>query len=158
MSLNFIFGNSQSVGLDLKSGFISDYGKYSSSYNNIDYFGNQKFNTLWPYLVLVVGIILSIITFIASNPTKDTKMGPPKERSSMQKLYLGLGWLFVLISVFGAGYGLYLYFTIYLPEYYKWFESLPVDAKGKLAMIESIDALISAEKRERTELARLSNR
>lgn len=158
MALNLIFGNSQSVGLDLKSGFIADYGKYSESYNNIDHFGNQKFSTTWPYLVLAVGIILSIITFVASNPTKDTQMGPPKERSDMQKFYLGLAWLCVLISVFGAGYGLYLYFTMYLPEYYKWFESLPVDAKGKLATIEAIDRLISTEKSERTEMARLSNR
>ena len=158
MSLNFSFGNNQSVGLDLKSRFVSDYGRYAESYNHIDNLGNQKFNTQWPYLVLVVGVILSIITFIASSPEKDAKTGLPKERTNMQKILLGLTWLFVLSSVFGAGYGLYLYFAIYLPEYYKWLESLPSDAKGKLGMIATVDRLEANEKAERERLLSINNK
>ncbi len=153
MSLNISFGN-QNVGLDMKSRFISDYGQYSQSYSYLDPLGKQKFNTQWPYLVLVIGIILSIITFIAASPEKDPKTGQLKERTGMQKFYYGLAWLCVLCSVFGAGYGVYLYFAIYLPEYYKWFETLPSEAKGKLAMISTIDQI---EANNRAEQERINN-
>ena len=150
--MNIIFGSNANVGMDLKPGFVADYGKYSASYGHLDSLGNQKFNTQWPYIVIIVGIILSIVTFIAATPEKDAKTGLPKERTSMQQIYLGLTWLFILCTIFGSGYGLYLYFAIYLPEYYKWFDSLPADAKGRLGMILTIDKIKENEISERNRL------
>ena len=137
MSWNFNITNS--IGTDLKAQFIYDYGKLSSSLTHIDSLGNQKFNTQWPIIVIIGCIILSITLYINSKPEKDEKTGIDKQRTNMQKFLFGLTWLFILSSIFGAGYGAYLYFAIYLPEYYKWFNSLPLDGKTRLGMINTVD-------------------
>jgi len=154
MSWNFSFTNS--VSSDLKSQFVSNYGNLSTGFAHIDPLGKQKFNTLWPLIVLVVGIILAIMTYIGSKPDKDEKTGKEKERTGMKKFLLGLSWLFILCSVFGAGYGAYLYFAIYLPEYFKWFESLPTNAKTQLGMITTIDSIKSKEMSDRERFNRTS--
>lgn len=147
MSWNFSLTNS--IGTDLKSQFVADYGRLSSSFNHIDPLGNQKINTQWPLIVLIVGIILAILTWVGSKPETDDKTGKEKERTGMQKFLLGLSWLFILCSVFGAGYGAYLYFAIYLPEYFKWFDGLPLEAKTRLGMISTIDSIKSKEVSDR---------
>ncbi len=129
------FSLSNSVGTNLKTNFIVDYGKFSSGFNYVDELGNQKFNTFWPIVVLIVGIILSAITFIGSKPKKD------EERNKWQKILFGLTFLLILCSVCGAGYGIYLYFAIYLPEYRIWFDKLPPEAKSQLSMISTIDTI-----------------
>ncbi len=154
MSWNFNFTNS--VGSDLKTQFVSNYGNLSTGFTHIDPLGNQKFNTQWPLLVLIVGIILAILTYVGSKPEKDEKTGKVKDRTPMQKFLLGLSWLFILSSVFGAGYGAYLYFAIYLPEYFKWFESLPTSAKTQLGMISTIDSIKSKEMSDRDRFNRNS--
>lgn len=154
MSWNFNFTNS--VGSDLKTQFVSNYGNLSTGFAHIDSLGNQKFNTQWPLLVLIVGIILAILTYVGSKPEKDEKTGKDKDRTPMQKFLLGLTWLFILSSVFGAGYGAYLYFAIYLPEYFKWFESLPASAKTQLGMISTIDSIKSKEISDRDKFNRNS--
>lgn len=137
MTSNFNFTNS--IGSDLKTQFVTDYGKLATGFAHIDPLGNQKFNTQWPILVIILGIIFSVLAYIGSRPDKDEKTGESKERTGLQKFLLGVTWLFILCAVFGAGYGAYLYFAIYLPEYFKWFETLPMEAKGKLGMITTID-------------------
>ncbi len=141
MSSNFNFTNS--IGSDLKTQFVADYGKLATGFVHVDPLGNQKFNTQWPILVIIIGIILSVFAYIGSRPDKDEKTGESKERTGLQKFLLGLTWLFILCAIFGAGYGAYLYFAIYLPEYFKWFETLPIEAKGKLGMITTIDKVSS---------------
>ncbi len=137
MSSNFNFTNS--ISSDLKTQFVANYGKFATGFAHIDPIGNQKFNTQWPIIVIILGIILSVLAYIGSRPDKDEKTGESKERTGLQKFLLGVTWLFILCAVFGAGYGAYLYFAIYLPEYFKWFETLPMEAKGKLGMITTID-------------------
>lgn len=141
MSLTNFFGLSNSIGVGLKSQFIADYGAYAYKFSHLDQLGNQKINTQWPLLVVIVTIILAVLTYIGSKPTKNEKTSKDNDRTIMQKILLGLSWLFILCSVFGIGYGSYLYFLVYLPEYYKWFEILPTDAKTKLGMISSIDKI-----------------
>jgi len=147
--MSWMLNFTNSVGTDLKTQFIADYGRLSTNFIHIDHLGNQKLNTQWPIIVLVAGIFLAVFAYIGSKPDKDEMTGEEKERTSMQKFLLGLTWLFALCSVFGAGYGAYLYFAIYLPEYFKWFNSLPSDAKAKLGMITSIDK-INTEQMSRT--------
>ena len=141
MSFNVNFGLSNAIGMDLKSQFVADYGTYSSKFDHLDPLGYQKINTQWPILVVIVGIILAVLTWVGSKPSKNEKTGQDNERTGMQKFLLGLSWLFILCSVFGVGYGSYLYFAVYLPEYFKWFEMLPRDAKTRLGMISTIDKL-----------------
>ncbi len=152
--MSWMLNFTNSVGTDLKTQFVSDYGKLSANFAHIDPLGNQKFNTQWPMIVLIVSIILSVITYIGSKPEKDEKTGKDRERTGMQKFLLGLTWLFILCSVFGAGYGAYLYFAIYLPEYFKWFDSLPMDAKTRLGMITTVDKVNSKAESNRNRLQR----
>jgi hypothetical protein len=139
MSWNFNILNS--VDSNLKTQFVSNYGKFSTGFENIDPLGNQKLNTQWPIFIIVIGIILAVLSYVGSKPEKDEKTGADKERTNMQKFLFGLTWLFILCTIFGAGYGGYLYFAIYLPEYFKWFQSLPLDAKTMLSMITTVDKI-----------------
>lgn len=131
-------GLSNVIGADLKSQFVATYGVYSTNFIHLDPLGNQKINTQWPILVVIVGVILSVLTWVGSKPSKNEKTGKDNDRTIMQKFLFGLSWLFMLCSVFGVGYGSYLYFLVYLPEYFKWFEILPIDAKTRLGMISTI--------------------
>lgn len=141
MSWNFNFTNS--VGTNLKTQFVSDYGKFSTGFEHIDPLGNQKFNTQWPLIVIIVSIILAVLSYIGSKPEKDEKTGTDKPRTNMQKFLFGLTWLFILCLIFGTGYGIYLYFAIYLPEYFKWYKLLPLDGKTRLGMITTVDKINS---------------
>ena len=128
---------------DLKANFVSKYGSYSTPYDNLDSIGNQTFKTQWPMLASIVGIFLAIFCFIGSAREVDPETKQEMERSGMKKFLLGLGWLILLSSLFGFGYGGYLYFAVYLPQYYKWLESLPSEAKVSLGTIKTIDSLVS---------------
>jgi hypothetical protein len=167
MSLNLNnvgFNFTHNINTDLKSQFIADYGEYSARFIHLDPLGKQKLNTLWPYLVLVVGLILAILCYFSSRPDKKTndetnttqetneysKLNimqkilyglQDKERNTMQKMLYGLSLFFILCSVFGVGYGGYLYLFIYMPEYFKWLDKLPNEGKIKLGMITSIDKI-----------------
>jgi hypothetical protein len=143
--MSFLLNFTNSVDSNLKTQFVANYGNLSTGYTHIDALGNQTMNTRWPIFVIIVGIIFAVVTWLYSKPETDPQTGKSTERNGLQKFLLGLSWLFVFCSVFGFGYGLYLYFGVYLPEYFKWFESLPIDAKTKLGMITTIEKINSQE-------------
>jgi hypothetical protein len=130
MSFSFGFGNSPVV--DIKSNFIANYGSYAQPYDALDAIGNQKFNTSWPVLLVVLSIVLMIVCFVMGKQEVDPKTNQPIEKTNGKKIATGLAWLLLLTAVFGGGYGAYLYFAVYLPQYAKWFESLPSQAKASL--------------------------
>jgi hypothetical protein len=141
MSFTFGLGNPT---LDIKSNFVANYGSYAEPYNALDYMGYQKFNTQWPYLIAVVGLIFMILSFIFGKQQVDLKTNQPIEKTNSKKILTGLGWLFLLCTLFGAGYGIYLYFAVYIPQYAKWFESLPSQAKANVGMMSTLDRLTSS--------------
>lgn len=145
MSFSFGFGNSPDV--DLKTNFIANYGSYAQPYDALDAMGNQKFNTSWPILVVIVSVILMIMFFIMGKQEVDPKTNKPIEKTTGKKILTGLAWLLLLTSLFGTGYGLYLYFAVYMPQYAKWFESLPSQAKASVGMITAMDRLLSQTNR-----------
>lgn len=129
--------------VNLKSDFINKYGSFAAPYDSIDSIGGQTFKTQWPMLASVVGIIFAVFCFIGSAKEVDPETKQELERSTGKSLLLGLGWLLLLSSIFGFGYAGYLYFAIYLPQYYKWLDSLPSDGKVSLGAIRTIDNLVS---------------
>jgi hypothetical protein len=150
MSISFNLGKLNtspfSIGnptLDMKANFINKYGTLASPYESLDSLGNQTFKTYWPILVSIVGIIVSIFCFIGSAKDKDPKTQKELERTTGKTILLGLAWFLLFSSIFGFGYGSYLYIAIYLPQYNDWFASLPIDAKSSLGSIKTIDNLVS---------------
>jgi hypothetical protein len=129
--------------VDLKTNFVSRYGSYSMPFDSIDNLGGQTFKTQWPILVAVIGIILSVLSFAGSSREVDPETNELKERTAMKKFLFALGWLLLLSSVFGFGYGAYLYIAVYLPQYHLWFKSLPSEAKASIGAIKTIDSLVN---------------
>ncbi len=129
--------------VDLKANFVNRYGSYSMPYDSIDNLGGQTFKTQWPLLIGIVGVFAAIFSFVGSAREVDPATNELKERTAMKKFLFGLGWLLLLSSVFGFGYGIYLYIAIYLPQYNQWLKSLPSEAKVSLGAIKTIDNLVS---------------
>lgn len=141
MSFTFGFGNPT---LDVKSNFVATYGSYAEPYDALDSMGYQKFNTQWPYLVAFVSLILMIVCFSFGKQQVDPKTNKPIEKTTGKKLLTGLGWLLLVCTLFGTGYGVYLYFAVFMPQYTKWFESLPTQAKASVGMMTTLDRLTSS--------------
>ena len=146
MSISF---SGMSPGTNLKTNFINDYGEYALDFKTIDPLGKQKMNTLWPYIVMVVSIILTVYLFIVGKKEKDPNTNQPIEKTTLKKILTGLAWSTLLISLISGGYGVYLYFFIYLPEYLEWSTSLPPGAFAKLTMIKAIDSVESQARSNR---------
>lgn len=150
MSLNIsLFGNKENplssvVGsVDFEGNFLSKYGSYSSKYDALDPFGKQTFNTIWPFLVAIIGLFGMVIAFGYSSEEVDPKTELPikGERPLWKKILYFIGWLLVFVMLFGAGYGVYLYFAVYLAQYNQWYSSLPLEAKTTLGMISAMNKL-----------------
>jgi hypothetical protein len=135
------------LGTNLKSEFIKDYASYAAEYDAIDVMGNQTFKTTWPYIVSAIGIIVMIIFFVMGMEKVDPVTKQPIPKTTMQPIYTYIGWFLLCCSLFGFGYGLYLYFAIFSPQYNEWYDSLPSTAKIELASINQLDA-IEAERRQ----------
>lgn len=141
--MSFTFGLTNPT-LGIKSNFVASYGSYAEPYDALDSMGYQKFNTQWPYLVAIVSLILMIVCFVYGKQEVDPKTKEPIEKTTGKKFLTGLGWLLLACTLFGTGYGTYLYFAVYMPQYAKWFESLPSQAKASVGMMTTLDRLTSS--------------
>lgn len=138
--MSFLFGLGN-PSLDVKSIFVTKYGSYAHPYDSLDATGYQKFNTQWPYLFAVLCFFLMVISFGLGGQTIDPETKKPIEKTTSKKFLTGLGILFLLCTLFGAGYGLYLYFAVYMTQYVQWFDSLPLEAKSSVGMMTTLDNL-----------------
>jgi hypothetical protein len=110
-------------------------------YPNLDGLGNPNFNILWPFIVTVIGIIITVFTFIKTKPVID---GTEKEKQKDRPYYIFS--LIVLTALFGF-YGIYLYIFTYWPESKKWLNSLTSDCQTKRESIEVAQAMQDAQDR-----------
>ena len=145
MSFSFAFGSSPAS--NLKTNFIANFGSYAQPFNSLDPLGNQKFNTSWPIFFVVISVFLMIAFFHYGKQIVDPATNQPIEKTTGKKILTGLAWLLLATSIFGTGYGIYLYFAIYMPQYVEWFESLPLEAKTSIGMISAMDKILSQANR-----------
>jgi hypothetical protein len=138
--MSFLFGL-VNPSLDVKTIFASKYGSYAIPYDSLDAIGHQKFNTQWPYFIAVLCFFLMFISFALGSQTVDPETKKPVEKTIGKKFLTGLGILFLLCTLFGVGYGLYLYFAVYMTQYVKWFDSLPFEAKSSVGVMSTLDNL-----------------
>jgi hypothetical protein len=118
-----------------KIDFINKYGNLSNNYTNLDAIGEQR--QLWFYGIVVLSSILGFILFRYSQPTLnvDNKL----ERTNFEKLLQYGSYLCAIIFLVSLVYSGYMYWGVYLPEYYRWYAKLPIEAKGQLNIIHSIN-------------------
>lgn len=150
------FGNISNVGniayaaqgtsMNLKSDFIAKYGNYAQNFQYIDALGNQTTKTTYPYIIAFATFVLMIITsyFTKSEEQLTEEEKQNKKKNIIRKIGKILVILFLLTAIGSVGYGAYLYFTVYLVDYGKWFASLPNEAKLSISAINSIDKLINS--------------
>ena len=111
-------------------------------YPSLDGLGNQNFNTLWPFIVTIIGIIITVFTFIKTKPVID---GSEKEKEKQRPYYIfSLIVLIALTALFGF-YGIYLYIFKYYPEYTKWLNGLSSDCQTKRESIVVAQAMQNAQ-------------
>ena len=113
-------------------------------YPSLDGLGNQNFNTLWPFIVTIIGIIITVFTFIKTKPVID---GSEKEKEKQRPYYIfSLIVLTALTALFGF-YGIYLYIFKYLPESNKWLNGLTSDCQTLHGSIKVAQAMQDAQDR-----------
>jgi hypothetical protein len=142
--------------LDLKSNFIVKYGSYAQPYDALDATGSQKFNTLWPYMITVISFFLMIFCFTYGKEEIDPKTNQPIEKTPMKKMLTNLGFLLLLCTIAGSGWGFYLYLMVYLPQKTKWFNSLPDQAKASVGMMYTLDSLNSSNSNQQSTTIKFS--
>jgi hypothetical protein len=147
MSFSINFGSPNPYSLtvptvDLKTNFISKYGSYSYPFDSIDSIGGQTIKTSWPIIMAIIGIFITVFLFAGSQKEVDPETKKEKERTLLKQILYAFAWFSLFVTIFGFGYGGYLYFAVYLPQYGKWLNSLPSEAKISLGAINTIDNLV----------------
>ncbi len=127
--------------------FINKYGTLASKYDRLNALGEQK-NKLFYFLPLAL-LILSMILFAKSIQKKDAD-NKPIERTSDEKLLRNIAWIVFIGFILSTGYGGYMYFILYMPQYNKWFNELPFDAKEKLNLINTLDLVVGSSRTNTT--------
>jgi len=127
--------------MNLKTDFITKYGSFASGFDSIDVMGGQTFNTTWPYLASAGAFVFMLFLFYLGSEEIDPNTNKPIPKTRMQIIYTRLGVIFFLGTLFGCGYGIYLYFAVFSPQHAMWYSKLPYDAKLELKSIHTIDNL-----------------
>jgi len=93
-----------------------------NTYSNLDEFGNPNFNTMWPVIVMIIGIIITGFIF------NKTKFITDVTGIQIENPYIVFISLIIVSALFGI-YAIYLYVYKYSPEYNKWLNSLSSECK-----------------------------
>jgi NADH:ubiquinone oxidoreductase subunit 5 (subunit L)/multisubunit Na+/H+ antiporter MnhA subunit len=143
--MNISFGNN-SIGISpiidtysIKQDFLTNCKTNNALYPNTDELGNPTFNIILPFIIMIIGIIITVFTFIKSKPEVDKNNVEEKPKDKPYSVFLSL-IIFILSVLFGL-YGLYLYNYIYKPEYNKWSKNLSENCKDKLELLQNIERL-----------------
>ena len=122
-----------------QSEFIKNYGSLSEPYKLVNPLGKKVFSFGWVYLICS---LISIIVFGILNGKR--KKSNEENKKSKNFLDYFLNFL-VLLSFLAFGIsGLYLglYWIIYKIQYFKWYGSLPLDARLKHSTISTAEKLL----------------
>lgn len=120
--------------------FVNSYGSYADKYSLVRPNGNQV-TSVFLWVLIGAFIIGALFAFINSKIPEDKK----KKNTSLN--YLSLFLLGVLgITVGTCGLSviyLFFYWIVYKVQYFKWFASLPNDARIAHAAMKATKSLIS---------------
>ncbi len=133
-----------------KLNFINTYGASTMNYDRLTATGEQKY--AWFYFIPVLTIITTIILF-AKSVQKVDENNNPIERTTIEKTLRILAWISLIICVLSLIYSGYMYLFMYLPQYNKWFNELPIDAKQQLKMINSLESVATFNYSNRSKIS-----
>lgn len=124
----------------IKQDFLMNCKTNNALYPNTDELGNPKFNIILPFIIMIIGIVIAVFTFIKSAPEVDKNNVEEKPKDRPYIVFISLVILCIFSALFGL-YGIYLYIYIYKPEYKKWFNNLSGDCKDKHNLIQNLQEL-----------------
>lgn len=126
----------------LTNKFINEFGNYSNDYEYVSPTGSISPINQVSLIVGIICLIGGIILSIASIPPKIKKNSRKrKNRTTTKKVLLVFGLLSIFASFCGFGFYIYIYVAKYLPQYNKWYTSLPKEAVEELANIKYVTAM-----------------
>ena len=66
----------------------------------------------------------------------------PLEKSTFDNILNYVKYFSIIVFLGSLGFNGYMYFIVYLPQYYKWFKMLPDAAKAELITINTLNSVI----------------
>jgi cell division septal protein FtsQ len=130
--------------------FINKYGKYALAFPLLYMDGSPNFYVSYPMVLFILCLIGGIIImYFTSNPQVDANgnkvldekgktipdySNPTPFQSFMRKVSYGLFGLSILFVLLYA----VNYWFRYIPEYYKWLDKLPTEAKIQVGMMTAL--------------------
>ena len=120
--------------------FVSDYGSYADGYSLVRPNGSQV-TSVFLWILIGAFLIGGLFGFI------NTRIPDEKKNKNTSLKYLSLFLLGVLgLAVGTCGFSiiyLFFYWIIYKIQYFKWFASLPNEAKIAHAAMKATKGMIS---------------
>jgi len=113
--------------LNYKEDFVNKYGNYYKKFTELDILGHIKTYGIY-ILVFIFAIVLMIICFGLSISLKPTT----------RKILYYIGWFFTIVAIIILGYGIYLYYFVYLKHRNEWFKDLPSFGQKEVDLLKKI--------------------
>ena len=125
----------------IQNDFISKYGTYASSYDALDALGQPRNKY---YQFLSVAALFFMILMVAITQEKiDPNTNKPFPKTTLDTILKYIKYLSIILFIVSLFFNGYKYFAIYVPQYLKWFESLPMDAKAQLVSISTLQSIMN---------------
>jgi hypothetical protein len=122
-----------------KVDFINKYGSYADNYDKLNNLGEQT--RIWPYIISILLLIGLIACFMYSKQEENKETGEKIPRTKFKEAIYYLGYVFLVIFIISIIYNGVYYFAFYLPQYRKWYNSLPQDAINLLNTIKTLETV-----------------
>jgi hypothetical protein len=117
--------------VNYKTNFISKYGSTTNNYDELDQLGQMNNAGIF-ILIFIFAVVLCILSFVFSS-----------KYDRLSKYLYYFGWFFLIVIIVTLGYGSYIYFFLYLPQWNEWYKTLPSQAKQDLMSIKTLNAVKS---------------
>ena len=85
---------------------------------------------------------LHLTSSIVTKEKIDPITNKPLEKSTFDNILNYVKYFSIIVFLGSLGFNGYMYFIVYLPQYYKWFKMLPDAAKAELITINTLNSVI----------------
>jgi len=121
--------------------FTSQYGTYASPYPYVSAEGDATWNVV---LLIVGGIFILIGGMVLTQSSTEKDRENKSDQNSSNYILFILGLLCISGGTFMGIEGSIRYIWEYLPQYNKWFESLPQSGKTAYMQMKAIQQVLQS--------------
>jgi hypothetical protein len=125
---------------NVQSEFITKYGSYASQFTALNALGHQRNN--YYVVVSILAFVFMIAMLVVTKEKIDPITNKPLEKSTFDNILNYVKYFSIIVFLGSLGFNGYMYFIVYLPQYYKWFKMLPDAAKAELITINTLNSVI----------------